>query len=268
MPDPSVCGFPDRDTVGVQPGVNLTPVSGTVTLSTPGQVYEDKAVTGSIVVTARNVTIRNVKIVNTEPWYSISVKPGNSWEGSDANLLVDNVEIDASGYMEIKGIAFNGYTLRDSYFHDGADCAHFGNNVVIENNLCVDGPDANNDAWPDAGFGCADGPHYDGFQSDGGSNITIRHNTIRIPCGQTSAILMSTNTSGIRDVSVENNLMAGGGYTLYCDAGPNLGGTNRFTGNRFANTYFPRAGYWGATTGCESYPFTGNVWDGTGQSIG
>ena len=121
--------------------------------------------------------------------------------------------------------------------------------------------DSNNDSWPDPGFPCEDGPHYDGFQSDGGNNIVIRHNVIRVPCGQTSAILMSTNTSPIGNVTVEDNLMAGGGYTLYCDAGANLFGTNKFTSNRFAKTYFPRSGYWGPTTGCEPYPTSGNVWD-------
>ena len=41
---------------------------------------------------------------------------------------------------EVKGIAFNGYTARKVLFHNGADCAHFGVNVVIENSLCVAGP--------------------------------------------------------------------------------------------------------------------------------
>jgi hypothetical protein len=267
MADPSVCGYPDVETAGVLPGVARQAVSGTVTLSTAGQVYENKTVTGSVVVTAPNVTIRNVKIINTAQWYSISSKSGTSWNAPNSNLTVDHVEIDANGFLELKGIAFDGYTLKNSFFHNGADCAHFGQNVVIQDNLCVDGPDVNGDGWPDVGFGCQDGPHYDGFQSDGGANIRIIHNTIRIPCGQTSAILMSTNTSGIRDVTVSNNLMTGGGYTLYCDAGPALSGVNSFTGNRFARTYFQRGGLYGPTTDCERYPFTGNVWDDTNAAM-
>ena len=71
MADPSACGYPDVETVGVKPGVALTPVSGTVTLSKAGQVYENKVVTGSISVTAPNVTIRNVKVIATDEWYAI-----------------------------------------------------------------------------------------------------------------------------------------------------------------------------------------------------
>ena len=89
-----------------------------------------------------------------------------------------------------------------------------GGNVTIQDSLCTVGPDKDGDGWADAGFSCSDGPHYDGFQSDGGNNIKLIHNTIRVPCGQTSAILMSTNTSGIRDVTIQNNLMAGGGYKM------------------------------------------------------
>jgi len=267
MPNPSACGFPDVESTGVTPGTTLTPVNGIVTLSTPGQVYENKWVTGGIVVTAPNVTIRNVKITNTEPWYTISVKNGGSWESSTANLTVDHVEFDLGGNLEIKGIAFNGYTVKNSFFHNGSDCAHFGDNVTIQDSLCVSGPDANGDGWPDAGFSCEDGPHYDGFQSDGGSNIRLIHNTIRNPCGQTSAILMSTNTSSIRDVTISNNLMAGGGYTLYCNAGPDVA-NETVTGNRFARTWFQRSGYWGAITGCSGADlFSGNVWDDTGLPL-
>ena len=59
----------------------------------------------------------------------------------------------------------------------------------------------------------------------------FRHNTIRNPNEQTSAILMSTNTSPISNVVIDHNLMSGGGYTVYCgtDEGgmtPNLTYTN------------------------------------------
>ena len=271
MADPSVCGFPDVESTGVTPGTQLTTVNGDVTLSTPGQVYENKVVNGEIIVTAQDVTIRNVRINNNQEWYAISVKSGNSWDRSDARLTVDHVEINMGGYLNMKAIAFNGYTLKNSFLHNGSDCAHFGVNVVLEDNLCAVGPDTDNDGWADATFKCQDGPHYDGFQSDGGNNITINHNTIRNPCGQTSAILMSTNTSRISNVTITNNLLAGGGYTLYCSGSPTypaVAGTEVVTGNRFAKTFFAKGGYWGATTGCETATtFSGNVWDDTGGPL-
>jgi hypothetical protein len=254
MPDPSRCGLPDVETTGVTPGVPLTAVNGSVTLSTPGMVYENRIVTGTITVNAPNVTIRNVRLMNTSPHYGIKAF-------DISGLLLDHVEIDLGGNYDAKGIAFDGYTARNVFFHNGADCAHFGNDVVIEDSLCVIGPDANDDGWPDSTAFC-DGPeHHDGFQSDGGGNIVLRRNTIRLPCGGTSAILMSTNTDDISNVVIQDNLMAGGGYTLYCNAGPDVR-NETVTGNRFSRIYWPDAGYWGATTGCnEADTYSGSVWD-------
>lgn len=251
MVKPSDCGYPDATNTGVKPGSTLQKVTGSVNLTTPGQVYENKEVHGSINVLADNVTIRNVKIVNAG-YYTIK----NFEENNAENLVIEDVSIDMNGSYENKAIAFENYTARRVHFYNGMDCGHFGNNVVIEDSFC-DMPvlPSSSDA------------HADGFQSDGGNNIVLRHNTIKNPNGQTAAILMSTNTSGIGNVTVDNNLMAGGGYTLYCDAGPNLSGTNKFTNNRFARTYFTKGGYWGPTAGCENYTFTGNVWDDTNASL-
>ncbi len=242
----------------------LTAVSGTVTLSTPGQVYENKLVTGRIVVTAPNVTIRNVKLVATDQNYAIQAF---GWVGDPSGLLVEDTEIDLNGRLGIKGIAFDGYTARRVFFHNGSDCAHMEHDVLVEDSLCVSGPDTNSDGWPDGTAFCNGPEHFDGFQSDGGANLRLRHNTIRVPCSQTSAILMSTNTKPIRDVTIADNLMAGGGYTLYCNAGPDVP-NQTVTGNRFARTYYAKSGYWGATTGCGAADvFSNNVWDDTGAAL-
>ena len=251
MPKPSACGWPDETNTGTKG--TLTVVNGSVTLSTPGQVYENRDVRGCITVTAKNVTIRNVKITCGAS-YVISVRAGDpnvdgGWQAADAALVVEDVDINMSGQLEGKAIAFSGYTLRRAHIHGGSDCGHFGVNVVIEDTFCnipAGGPN--------------DGPHYDGYQSDGGRNIVIRHNTIRVPYSQTAAILMSTNTSPIRDVSIVNNLVAGGGYSIYCgtSAGGPVLGTFTFSGNVVARTYFARGGYWGPTTEC---PAAGWRWD-------
>ncbi len=111
--------------------------------------------------------------------------------------------------------------------------------------------------------------HFDGFQSDGGNNITLRHNTLRNPCDQTSNILLSSNTSHISNVTIDNNLLAGGGYSLYCAGMKVRSSVDHIVAvnNRFARTYFPRGGYWGPTAYCEyADTLTGNVWDDTGQT--
>ena len=266
MPDPSACGYPDVENTGVDPIIPRQAVSGTVVLATPGMVYENKTVTGSIRVTAQNVTIRNVKIVDTSNFYAIEVRAGGDWNRADANLTVDRTEIDLNGHLSMKGIAFNGYTLTRSFIHNGADCAFFGNRVRIEDNLCVLGPDANGDGWTDSGFGCPDGPHYDGLQTDGGGGGIIRHNTIRNPCGQTSAIIQCNVGQNCRDVTIDRNLMAGGGYTIYCS--DDSAARETVTNNRFARTYFAKSGRYGPTARCDkAMVFGGNVWDDTGAAL-
>lgn len=273
MPAPTTCGYPDVSTTGVTPGTQLTAVNGVVTLSTAGQIYENKLVTGAIVVTAKNVTIRNVRLINTDSRYAISVKSGGDWDRSDANLVLDHVEINLNGHTDIKGIAFNGYTARHMFFHNGSDCAHFSQTVTIEDSLCEVGPDLNNDGWPDGGSSsafCHGTDHFDGFQTDGANGAVLRHNTIRNPCSQTSDILLSSNTSPVSNVTMDNNLLAGGGFSLYC-AGDTDGSrvTNIVaTNNRFAKTYYAQGGYWGPTGFCElADTFSGNVWDDTGSPV-
>jgi hypothetical protein len=265
MPDPSACGFPDVETTGVLPGVARETVNNDVTLSTPGQVYENKTVNGTISVTAANVTIRNVKLVmDSGSDYGIQAFGFNS---GVSNLVVEDSEIDLNGNYNSKGIAFDQYTLRRVFMHNGSDCAHTEHSVVIEDSLCVLGPDADSDGWPDNESWCNGPEHRDGFQSDGGDGLTFRHNTIRNNCEETSAILMSTNTSPIANVTITNNLLAGGGYTLYCNAGPDVP-NETVTGNRVSKAFHPQGGRWGPLRGCsQANVNSGNVWDDTGKTL-
>ena len=141
--------------------------------------------------------------------------------------------------------------------------AHFGANVVIQDSLCALGPDANSDGNPDGGGFCSGSDHFDGFQSDGGNNITLRHNTIRNPCDQTSAIILGTNTSPIDNVVIDNNLMSGGGYTVYCGTTSGVATHETYTNNVISREFYPNGGYWGPTTECDKVDVShGNVWDG------
>jgi hypothetical protein len=266
MPDPSACGFPDVESTGVLPGVPREAVNSDVSLATPGQVYENKTVTGTISVTAANVTIRNVKLI-MDPGSDYGIQ-AFSFSSGVSNLVVEDSEIDLNGNFNSKGIAFDHYTLRRVFMHNGSDCAHTEHDVVIEDSLCALGPDANSDGWPDNESWC-DGPeHRDGFQSDGGDGLTFRHNTIRNNCDETSAILMSTNTSPIANVSITNNLLAGGGYTLYCNADGGDVPNETVTGNRFSKVFHRDSGFWGPITGCSKADvYSGNVWDDTSKTL-
>jgi hypothetical protein len=267
MPDPSACGFPDVETTGVPPGTPLTPASGLVTLSTAGQVYENKVLTGGIVVTAPNVTIRNVKVIKQGVYQAIHAR---RQEGDTSGLRIEDVEIDMQGDEGGYGIIEDGFTAVRTYIHDGSDCGHLGTNSTIRDSFCSVGPDANNDGWADSSGFCSGSEHFDGYSTDGGANQVYDHNTIRNPCSQTSAILISTNSGAVNNVTITNNLMAGGGWTLYCAATtPGVGGNETVTGNRFARTYNQKGGGYGPAAYCNDVDqWSGNVWDDTGQAIG
>ena len=265
MPNPSECGFPDIENTGTLPNVPRETVSGSVYLKTPGMVYENKTVRGDIIVTAANVTIRNVELVATNENYGIRAF---GWNSGVDNLVVEDSEIDMNGHLGMKGIAFDEYTLRRVFIHNGSDCAHFGNDVLIEDSLCVNGPDTDGNAWPDNTAFCSGIDHFDGFQTNSGRNSTIRHNTLRNPCSQTSNIAVFDDGGPGSNITVSGNLLAGGGYTVYCPA--DFPATNvNVTGNRFAKTYSARSGYWGTSLGCSStgVTFSGNVWDDTGAAL-
>jgi hypothetical protein len=265
MPDPSACGFPDVENTGTLRGVTRDAEIGSVYLKTPGMIYQNKTVTGDIIVSAANVTIRNVKLIATDAGYGIRAF---GWNSGVDNLVVEDSEIDMNGHLGMKGIAFDEYTLRRVFLHNGSDCAHFGRNVLIEDSLCVNGPDTNGDAWPDSTAFCSGSDHFDGFQTNSAANSTIRHNTLRNPCSQTSNIAIFDDQGADRDITVNGNLLAGGGYTMYCPSDYPATNVN-VTGNRFARTYSSRSGYWGPSVGCGStgVQFTGNVWDDSGAAL-
>lgn len=240
---PPPTGWPDASTTG--PTGALTVHSGNLTLSIPGQVVSDLDIRGCVSVRADNVTIRNSK-VTCSGFYQISNFTSGPWT-EFSGLLVEDVEIDCQMQLENKAIAFSGYTARRVHVHHCGDGFHASTDVLIE------------DSFIDLPVSSDDGPHYDGIQSDGGRNIRIDHNRIVNPQGQTAAILMSTNTAPIRDVWVTDNLLAGGGYTLYCGTGQG-GVTVNFhaTGNRWLRS--PRA-QWGPTTSCGSVAeWSDNQW--------
>jgi hypothetical protein len=260
MSRPSACGFPDIESVGVKtPASQLRVVNRNVTLSTEGQVYENKDVKGCITVGAPNITIRNVK-VTCRGFYPIRAfdHPG---------VVIEDVEVDMGGNLSTGGVEAS--QVRRTFVHNGSDCGGFNQDQVYEDNLCSLGPDANDDGWADSdGFCSGSGAHFDGYQS--GSvvqNVTIRHNTIRNPCSQTSAILVGYIEAPSSDIVIDRNLVAGGGYTIYCDQ--NHISDVTFTSNRFATTFFRRAGYYGPTAACggSNVKASGNLWDDTGAPL-
>ena len=110
------------------------------------------------------------------------------------------------------------------------------------------------------------GPHIDGIQIDGArSNIVVRHNFIDMrEWGQTAAVMIDNYFGPTSNVTVDKNLLLGGGWTVYSDGrfdgGPITGVS--FTNNRIDN------GQWGYASIDNNTPvWTGNVDHSSGATI-
>lgn len=246
--------FPGAACTGVLPGITRAN-SGSITTSSDGQVIANLNISGSISVQHSNVVIRNVKIT----------KPGGMAirvNTSTTNLLVEDCEIDGTGNpAPDEVIAYTNYTLRRCNIHHYGEGPRINGNNVIEDNWIHDFSDFR-----------SIGAHQDTLQSTGGDNITIRHNNLEMNIDAGNAVIMISTDLG-SNLLVENNLIAGGGYSAYAGAPggsvPSPGWSNvRYLNNRFSTRFFQKCGYFGPLTATSTATLSGNVWHddyGTGD---
>ena len=233
-------GWPDSSSTGVPAGVALTP-SGDLVITQPGTVISGLNITGTVYIDAANVTIENCKITAAS-FAVVQIAQGVT------GAVVQNCEINGVGS---NNDGSNGISGQGTFI---------GNNIYnVENGINVQGSSVIKDNYIHD-LNASGSPHYDGIQIDGGvSNVTISHNTVINDYSQTSAVMVDNYFGPISNVSVDNNLLVGGGFTVYSDAQFNGGS---ITGVSFTNNHMG-SGYWGVTDFNLSSPiYTGNVNDG------
>jgi hypothetical protein len=115
--------------------------------------------------------------------------------------------------------------------------------------------------------------HVDGVQSTSGVNIVLRHNTIENSFTQTSCIMLGNEFGPLRNVLIEDNLLNGGGYTIYGGGSDSNVDHIRIINNRFRrapNGFFSDGGHYGPVAYFGNRPgnkWSGNVWDDNGKAI-
>jgi Ca2+-binding RTX toxin-like protein len=238
--------FPNATNTGVPAGVVLNR-SGSITINTAGAIVSGLDVTGSVVINAPNVTLRNVRVKGTS-WGAIVVQASGA---KIEDCEVSGVDPDGG----TKGVMFyenaTGGAVRRCDIHDVEDGVYISTrNVVVEDNYIhdLDAPTAD--------------PHYDGIQLYGGvtSDVIIRHNAVIVAPSDNSAVTMGT----VQNVQVEGNRLHGGGYTVYVDGRFGEGAVSNvsITNNRLGPHNF---GYFSFS---RSNPrVTGNVDDATGRPV-
>jgi hypothetical protein len=280
--NPHACGYPDATNTGVPKGLALRSVPshvprsrgwssdahGNVTVFGKGAVFAGYSVHGHIDVTGDNAVIENNAISN---FGNDATGDGINLTGNPSNVTIRNNDISSphgtsgfkglyAGIKDITGTARGTKVL----YNDIAD-ASTGVQVyigLIEGNYIHDVSGASPES------------HLNGTTSNGSViPLAIVHNTVFNPNGQTDAISLFEDFGVEANVVINDNLVAGGGYTIY--GGQNAGGAQahniKITDNRFSTIYFPRSGYFGYVTAFDPAApgnvWSGNIWDSTGKPV-
>jgi chitodextrinase len=249
-PDYSACGYPDATNTGVPVGITLTNQTtndSCLVVSTDNTVINALHITGCIDVEANNITIQNSEVTGTTGiWWAIKYGATNP---NVTGLKVLHVKVNS--------IPGQGPAAEGAYPY-GISAQGTGSLEVGYSNIsgfkdCID---------------VAQGYIHDNWIHDMyvwgapvGTSLLIKHNTVTdIILDSTAAIFMREGLR-IHDVTVQDNWLAGGSYTLYG------GGTDarniQALNNKFSTEIAPNGGqygpisYWSTTN-------TGNVWSGNG----
>jgi Right handed beta helix region len=273
---PHVCGYPDAANTGVPASMYLLSVPDQVS-SGPGwkydprgwvEVYGNGAVLSGLYIpynldiSASNVTIKDVTVMQAGDGFGISLRHTRDATIEDSDIYspyatgpdrlqvaIKDIYGDSTGtkvesdniWHTSTGIQLSEGTVADNYVHDLAYTT---------------------------------GDHVNGIVSDEGvaAGLTITHNTVFNPVGQTDCIAMLEAFGQQENVTITGNLISGGGYEIYGGDGRWTPANIVITGNRFARTYYPNGGFYGpaayvSTPGANGDVWSGNVWDDTGSPV-
>lgn len=239
---PLSSAYPDGSNTGVPAGVILSP-SGGLTITEPNTVVDAKDITGGVVVQAPGVVIKRSRIHGSGS-YGVQVLSGN--------VRIEDSEI----YGFENGIAFDNWTaVRVDVHGVSDDGVKLGDNVLLQ------------DSWIH-GMTPSAGAHADGGQMQSGVvNLTIRHNRIDVGSAANAALFMAPDLgpSTAGPVVVDNNILGGGNYILFCVDGNNgqyLVKNMSFTNNKF----LPVTGY-GAVRVNVPVTWSNNTWLSSGLPL-
>lgn len=252
--------FPDGSNTGVPSGTTLQP-SGPVRITTAGQIIDGLEIRGDVLIQAPNVTIRNSRIVGGQ------INFGYNGNAERFSLTIEDCELDGSSLpvsesAPMSALGVSNLTARRMNIHGyGKGVQIEGDNVTLE------------DSWLH-GITYAGATHNEPIYAGGGRNIIIRHNTIDATGDYnhiTGAVVLLGDFAAFEDVTVRDNILTGGGYTVYAGSADGkpfpLARNTEFVDNVFTRDAFPDGGRWGPVVAFVAG--NGNVWaDNTWQDTG
>jgi len=276
-------GWPSAATTGVPAGIVLHP-SGSITVSTTGAVIDSRDISGCVDIRANNVTIRNTRISGGRGCFlQVRIEAGFS------GALIEDTEIDGQNSPgsadDGAAIGFSGFTALRVNLHNNVDGVALGGPF----------PTVIRDSWIHDLTRTAASHNQDIVSNSDTAGITITHNRLDNQLNAVGAVDLFGDFGPIQNVRVDNNLLNGGGFSVYggCDPLKRFGGQCQnisFTNNHVMRTpepgaFFPLGGYFGVLTSfngrdvavggddpgyraAHGLRWSGNVWDDTGTPIG
>lgn len=265
-PDPWGGCWPGTQNTGVPSGTSLTTVNTDVVLNTDGQTYQDKIVNGCVQITNDNITIKNVRVNMpsdgscTLGFCNVVAMCGASDGGSNTGLVIQDSEVNCgTGDVVGRGAFAGAATIQRAYFHGNCtNTVGSPESPFLMEDSFVDEPQP---------YVPATDPHTDAFEVPNTSNVTIQHNTIYGEYTDASHFGSGTvniGGSAYTNVLVYRNIIAGGGYAVYC---PTTAGQITLTENRFSTVFTSSIGGFGPSDGCANETLSGNVYHETGLPI-
>lgn len=250
--------YPGSNNTGIPVGRRIPSRDRNIAVYIDGTTIENIELNAEINVNANNVTIKNTRITTPTGGLIWGIKQIAGKSG----LVVQDTEIYGDGTNQLQyGILDDGsnITVQRANIYTISDGIQANVNGTITDTFIHDLKFFTND-------------HNDSFLMTGGNTMTLTHNTFHNPLNQTAALGLFCDFSEITNVTATNNLLIGGGYSVY-GGGNGSSCTNshdiQFINNKFSREVWSNGGFNGPVTGFNATQsgslWTGNVWldDGT-----
>lgn len=198
----------DATSAGVPSGVKLTEYDGTLVVKQDGTVINGLDIHGELAIKANNVTVVNTRVrggnINS---YNQKMSRYSLLSSTGSNNLIEDTTLHAdTPNPNWNGLTGYGFTAKRVDISGTVDTiVTSGDNVTVDGSFMHDNLQYEHDySWSLTG-----GPsHSDGWQVEGGSNLTLVNSTILNP--QMTAIIMTQNAGKTNNFDIEHNYLAGG----------------------------------------------------------
>lgn len=198
--------WPGVTNTGIPVGTKLTLWDNDFTTSRSGQVIDSLDIRGTLIIQNDNVIVRRTK-VTADPTENnpIGIRVMDGHRG----IVIQDCEIDMGDRPGATGIGYAGFTVQRCNIHGAMKGIQIGDHVTALDNWVHD---------PYTG-GTAHSEDVAIYGTDVPVASVVRHNTLANPLQQTAVVFMKTDQGLINGVTIDDNLLDGGNYTIYAVVG-------------------------------------------------